>query len=135
MVCVGMMGGDSMRKCFVILMFCLSLAVTTMFLVGCDLTDKMVDQGELYALKGKTESTGSFFVGTGSISSRTYYYFLRELDGGMYLDQHPTKFCIVYEGEESPRYEKWNRNGCYWYYLYIPEGSVNFVFEVDLEQF
>ena len=74
----------------------------------------------------KSDSGGSFILGTGSIEGIVHYFSYRKLDENKYiLTKHRALRTIIIESDESPKYEiwsdKWHSNT---YYLYIPYGTI-----------
>jgi len=82
---------------------------------------------------------GSFFLGSGSISERMYYFtYAVLLDGGYYLVKIPSGVSIIYETNAiSPRvHVTWNstvtlngfsfRDSCLWksVRIYVPLGTI-----------
>jgi len=51
----------------------------------------------IISLKGKTEISGGFFLGTGSINSRLHYYTYVETEDGKILKKYPTNKTYVIE--------------------------------------
>ncbi len=102
---------------------------------------------ELVALKDNTSGvSGSFFIGSGTIQTRSYYFFYaRNQDGSYYQDKVSTESANIYEEDRTDGALKtyvrrpqgnW-RYFClfekrYTYCFYIPKGSIPHQFRLDL---
>ena len=101
----------------------------------------------IVALRDGQSIEGQFFLGTGSVeNSPKYYYMIRE-DGGVRLQSVGTERAIVYETEErTPAIETYKpkfksskaqfffgvHTGSNRYKIYIPPGSVDYQFSIDM---
>ena len=113
-----------------------------------------VEVAPLYALKDKSNISGTFFLGTGSVDETDYYYYIvKEEDKGYrvnklsmgssvyldYLNSDSCEYddpCLVYYYDEwdskALRFFAWSPPN--WHTFYVPKGSIieNY-YEVDLE--
>ena len=105
---------------------------------------------ELQALKDNDEIYGSFFIGSGTINKKQYYYYLTETPKGVQQQKieanHNVYLNYTKEGD-TPRIEvqkfKCGNELLHFlshgmgdyseYYIYIPEGSIAHEFSIDLE--
>ena len=73
-----------------------------LFLFGCD--DK-IETRELVAFNSGSNSSGSFFLGSGSINERPVYKYLYKENGGIKMGYYSSLRSTVYEiGEgDNPR--------------------------------
>ena len=112
--------------------------------------DTMVMNIPIIALKDNNSLGGSFFIGSGSIGSVTYYHFMYEAQRGKVIDKLTSEDEIYFNDNDSinPRLEKHilypknYRNMEYWYLVsptkiywkfYIPKGSINTQYKIDME--
>jgi hypothetical protein len=107
-----------------------------------------VDQGyyEIYALKDNGGVSGSFFLGSGSVKSTMYYYYLSEDNDGYKIYKLDVNSASINYTNEKPKIEvfqtidktKWLWwVGAFWaetkYVIYVPQDSIDMTFSVDLE--
>ena len=105
----------------------------------------------IVSIKNRSNISGSFTLGTGSIGETEYYiYFKQYEDGGIQKDKVATYLAVLYEKDEQPRLEwteatkkapwyvrfgfdsldiKTIREGNY--RLIVPKGTVLLRFEID----
>ena len=105
-----------------------------------------VEEIPIVALSDNNNIEGCFFLGTGYVDSETYYYYLTENeDGGKKFAKIKADNAILYDNEkENPRVEITHARSSSWianfffitdqdiYSIYIPEGSIKYNFNVDL---
>jgi hypothetical protein len=112
-------------------------------------TEVAVQSSErIYALQDNGGIAGSFFLGTGSVSSTQYYHYLAGEEGGKVQKSIPVSDAIVYEGtaSESAHIDTMqvvfvNKKRILWAFpigmpksrIYIPNGSIKYGYNVDLE--
>ena len=80
-----------MKKVLILLM-CL------LFLSGCyDYNIPLNQEAKIYSICAVDSISGSFFLGSGYISSDRYYYFYIEQEGGLVLCKSNASDAIIYE--------------------------------------
>lgn len=105
-------------------------------------------ESSILSIKHENSIEGTFFLGSGSIDSETYYFYLQQReDGGIKYSKINTSDAILYETEDNFRIERWRKE-----YknpiirrifiapvlandevrFYIPEGSILYNFILDL---
>jgi len=105
----------------------------------------------IVSLKNRSDISGSFILGTGSIGSTEYYvYFKQYEDGGIKRDRKPSYLVTLHERDEQPKLE-WTEitEKAPWYVrfgfdyldvntrrygdyrLIIPKGTVLLKFEIN----
>ncbi len=91
----------------------------------------------LVALHNETYTTGKFFLGTGTIDSVEYYYFMYKLpDGGIIKSRIDVSRAVVYETDESPHIEGFPSDIDFGYivfdkaHFYIPKNSIVYNFAI-----
>ncbi|AMB18761.1 hypothetical protein BH780_gp178 [Bacillus phage Eldridge] len=109
---------------------------------------KLIEESKIYALKDKSGTEGSFFLGSGQIKDEQKYFFIREQEGGKVMDSIDMDEAILYEGAKETKVEKYeavikNKVARFLftsasprgnkYKLYIPEGSITADYKVDME--
>ena len=137
-----------------------SLILTGLIFLGClicadvagdciqesDQEVKLVNTTNIIALKDSAGNSGSFFLGSGYIDDDLYYYYAAETERGYKVDKIKASNCYTRYSDDTPRIEEYKAVGFKnWYdyiyampsvsykVVYIPEGSITNVFEVDLE--
>ena len=110
-------------------------------LFGCD---KKEIRRDLVAFTNGSSISGSFFLGIGSIEGVPVYKYLYKENGGIRQDYYYAKHSIVYETDETKNsyvtftYLGWgcgeisNINCIRNPIFYIPRGSINYQFSLDL---
>lgn len=92
---------------------------------------------ELVALNNSSTMKGAFFLGCGRIEDElTYVFYIKDLDGAIFLYEKYAYRCVVYEDVD--------RNGTPYaiipatnfgrYELHIPEDSIVQNYELDLSE-
>lgn len=82
----------------------------------------------IHSIRGaNNDLEGGFFLGTGSIDERTYYYVFVEGEHGYKLEKYDSRVTHIVEVEEGPYYtvkfkEKWS--GYEEYILFVPVGTI-----------
>lgn len=112
---------------------------------------------EITSLDDKYSIKGNFFLGSGTVSSVEYYYFIKDTDKGKITDKIPQKEAYITEdNSQKPRIEEYaykgerNATKDYWlsmnfgqnkedfsyktayYRVFIPENTIKTDFSVDL---
>lgn len=91
---------------------------------------------EIKSLKSEVGSSGSFFLGSGHIEARAYYFFYVEYDKGYTIEKIPTSSTYITALEESeydaPVLTKKKNKGewCNYYMIYIPQDYIVFDFNI-----
>lgn len=113
---------------------------------------------EIYTLADRYSVKGNFFLGSGSISSEDYYYYIKDTDKGKITDKIPQKDTFITEdNSQKPRIEEYaykgerNASKDFWlslslgankddydyitdyYRVYIPKNSINYNYNINLE--
>lgn len=143
---------------------CVSFVVGIMFTAGntFDYTFSeepvLRETTEITSLADRYSVKGNFFLGSGTVSSEDYYYFIKNTDNGKITDkilqketyitednsQKPRIEEYAYEGEQNPTKDFWlsmnlgadKDDFSYkfaYYRVFIPEGSIKSDFSVDFE--
>ena len=99
---------------------------------------------EIVNLKDNNELDGQFsgryvrgYVG----EETTYHYYYKDSDGGMKLKKVEADKATIYETDGTPRVEWYRQTRSFWwqeetkYYckIYLPEGSVEVEYVIDME--
>jgi hypothetical protein len=85
----------------------LSLLFIIILFYGCGMDDKVLKQIPVVSIFAERGIHGSFFLGTGTIDTRDYYfYFIRMPDGGLKRIQIRSSMVVIYEGYDNP-YMTW----------------------------
>lgn len=112
---------------------------------------------EITSLDDKYSVKGNFFLGSGTVSSVEYYYFIKDTDKGKITDKIPQKEAYITEdNSQKPRIEEYaykgerNATKDFWlsmnfgqskedfsyntayYRVFIPENTIKTDFSVDL---
>lgn len=112
---------------------------------------------EIYTLADRYSVKGNFFLGSGSISSEDYYYYIKDTDKGKITDKIPQKDTFITEdNSQKPRIEEYaykgerNASKDFWlsidfgenkedfsyntayYRVFIPKNTIKTDFAVDL---
>lgn len=103
------------------------IAFVLMFICWCVIPSHELKTGksDLVSLNDAAGVKGSFFLGTGSVSSDlTYYYYQRETNGGFTGQSQTAKDAIVYQDEQNyPHVEHWGRAWDWgWIGFFVPAG-------------
>ena len=102
---------------------------------GCE---QKTSERKLVALSNKTETHGSFFIGTGSINSEMkYIYLYRSQDNGIRQDYSTPACSTIYEVESEPKIIQRTREWCkcHWCsFYYIPKNSVKKIYNIDIDK-
>jgi hypothetical protein len=116
--------------------------------IGSEFEQKSVvsSSQEIVALKDNSQLGGSFFLGTGSVDEEPVYFYMAREEGGVIQKTIDVDKVVIVEGSENPRIEKYkaefvdeknNRFGlaakCNKTKIFVPSGSVERVFNVDME--
>jgi len=103
------------------------------------------DRYKLYALKDNVGVQGNFFLGSGRIDSDLKYYYLTDFEDGKKIDsldvdevilkQDDNPHIEVYEAQYKNEFIRFNfiNFSSDKYKIYIPEGSIKYDFNVDLQ--
>lgn len=102
-----------------------------------------VYQTNLQAISTSSGTTGSFFLGTGSIDSTLYYvYYAKSADGSFRMDKiEADSVSIVESGSQEPALirtcyspPEWWMKGCHknTYRIIVPPGSIKPMINMDL---
>lgn len=107
---------------------------------------ELVNTTNIIALKDNAGVSGSFFLGSGYIDDDLYYYYAAETERGYKVNKLRADNCYTQYSDDAPRIEEYEATGFKrWYHyiyaipsdsyyvVYIPEGSITNVFEIDLE--
>lgn len=106
-----------------------------------------VESEPIVALKDNSNTSGFSYLGSGHIEEDLYYYYFTNTENhGKELHKTPAEQVTLYDNEkENPRIEtKYMKNSNpiinfffitdkKRYDIYIPEGSIDYSFSVDLE--
>ena len=103
------------------------------------------DSFKIYALQDNNGVQGSFFLGSGSVSSNLKYYYAATYEDGIKIYDIDVHKAIL-KNDDNPHIEKYEiqfvnkfiRNnvgnlGDIKYKIYIPKGSIQYNFNVDLK--
>ena len=122
------------KKLVVLLLGCLLLA-------GCNCKDK-IDFQNFYNIEQIKLNTsgiyGDFFLGCGTISNETLYYFYTNENGAIRLKKVSYNYVTIYYTKEQPKviYTR-TSNACsgynYKWDIYIPEGSIVNNYDVNIK--
>ena len=107
----------------------------TILIIGCAEVYREYEIYKIVSLERDTAITGSFFIGTGSIGERQYYfvyeekqpnqYALRKIPAFILCGNHRGSAATLIESEETPRVIKYKINRNHYYYkIYVPFGTV-----------
>lgn len=130
----------------------IAVLITIGLIIGCFLPTKYVTTKttNILALKDNTETSGSFFLGCGTVEGETVYKYVVETKDGKQVkeikdDNSATIYIREYEGKQKIEYKELefvNKNN-YWFaclfdkkskiIFYIPKGSVTNEFNINLE--
>lgn len=93
---------------------------------------------ELLALRNKDLVSGNFFLGCGEIKGNPVFKFLyKEPGGAIKLDYIRTQWATIYEinnGETPKAVFRKVLGDISRIYFYIPTGSINYEYKVDLNE-
>ena len=101
----------------------------------------------IVALKDTNRANGNFFIGSGHVDTDLYYYyFTKTEDDGKQFEKVNAEEALIYDTEkENPHLlieSMHHSNGLVNFFFvtekqrysfYIPEGSINYSFTIDLE--
>lgn len=101
----------------------------------------------IVALKDTNRANGNFFIGSGHVDTDLYYYYFTETeDGGKQFEKVDAEEALIYDTEkenphiliESMHHSSGLINFFFVterqrYSFYIPEGSIDYSFTIDLE--
>ena len=124
--------------------FVMSIVTTSIFYDNI----QPIETYELAAINDGSTTTGSFFLGCGSIDSKQYYFcYIVKEDGGFTMTKYLVDDCVIYESDTcQPHIVKYDRivpeeskkwsififdSECW--KIYVPSGSIDSNFKLDLE--
>lgn len=91
---------------------------------------------KIKSLKSEVGASGRFFLGSGHIEARAYYFFYVEYDKGYRIEKIPTSNTYITALEESeydaPIFTNKKNKGewCDYYMIYIPKDYIVFEFSI-----
>ena len=104
----------------------ITMLLLVVVLMGC--TDKLHYSTPIYSIERDSSIGGSFFLGIGSIEGVEYFFMWADSVhyDGLLLRKIGRARCLVYEGDESPRLEKWRlgKSGETMYKVYVPNDTI-----------
>lgn len=114
---------------FGVLTFLLTLVFGIATFIVADFEEEysIVEYDNIYSIRGLNGGTEStFFLGTGTIEEKTYYYVFVETDRGFELKRYRTYFTVIKEVDDGNYYiakqkNKWESE---YYILYVPKGTI-----------
>lgn len=66
---------------------------------------KQINKKNIISLSCESEEHGAFFIGTGSIDEKKYYYFYKEYNGKYILQSMPSESTYIIESNTTPHIE------------------------------
>ena len=115
------------------------------------MSDDYIETHEIVSLKDGTGSTGSFFLGSGSLDGDATFFYYQRVSGGFELKSVDADDTTIIFSDENPRVEqdctKFNNNFFTWpvaefptdhecegdYKIYVPADSITTKFVLDAE--
>jgi len=94
------------------------------------------------SLSDRTITEASFFLGSGHINERPYYFFYQQdTEGGFHIEYVPADKTIIYEDSLQPRISKFNPTWRAYlisldystlFKIYVPQGTIIRDFTLDM---
>lgn len=124
------------------------LILTFLFTLGAEQEFVFIDKTPIFAIEYSSELSGSFFLGSGSFSSKNEYYYIGEYKGGKKIYNTPQDLSYVLEdNNKSPSVEiqrtefknSWlqknipNMHTKTEYKFTIPKNSIKYDYNIDLK--
>lgn len=122
-------------------------AVASIFIGFFFETEKVINENiPLYAIKDNSGTSGRFFIGSGSIETEPYYFYLVKEGDGFSQKSTPADKVIIVETFENPRVETYkpefvNKNRYLWGIpftsykdaIFVPPNTIKYSNVIDLE--
>lgn len=128
-----------------------AIALLLLVLISLGLSATPVETGKenIFALKDNSQSSGSFFLGSGTINEEQYFFYIVETEKGKYFKKAEAKnsfikeedglvqpYMVTYEYRFDSKFARFmygEYNGDIEYQFVVPRDTVTTDFVVDLE--
>ena len=96
----------------------------------------------IVALQDNHELNGRFYLRSGYINEKEYYYYLVKLNNGGYKTNKISADAVtIFEADSNYRIEWYTRTKGFWFtkqnqtfqYIYVPKNAIEFDFSINLE--
>lgn len=107
---------------------------------------KVVSDNKIYALKDDQNINGSFYIGTGHIEEKMYYFYIDKTEYGYKTNKVLADNTYVEYTKGKPHIKRlvgdFKNKNLYWlgcpvwddkYIIYCPKGTITNEFKIDLE--
>lgn len=117
--------------------------------IGSDVnrcTMTVAESKKIIALKDNPSMSGSYFLFSGYVDEKLYYYYAEETELGYRTDKVRASDCYIVYSETEPRIDRIEATGfkkwytwiyaipsAHYYTIYVPDGTVATDYEIDLE--
>ena len=121
--------------------------VASIYSIETEVTESPTETVKLEALKDNSNLQVRFFLGSGTVDEKAYYYYLAKEKQGIKQNKLSADSSYLNYTNEEPYIEEYGMipSGWYgklmfgkepvdhYYKIYVPEGSITNEFKVDLE--